>query len=505
MPEKKQSETAPKIPPDTRIDKIISNSLDRAFERFSLLASCYNELENAVIMQQGEYANLKRDKDLISNDTARIRENNIRHGFLSALEKFKTILPEYLDVTQPVSLLRGVSSRSEVLEEILGQRLRGRFEVVKLIKEGNSATLFLLKNLYTGRKVIANMLKMAELSDDASTEVMKVAGLKHRNVIKLIDQSLETFPFFVLCEYVDGVTLAHAIEKTGQRPLRQAVGWLYELTDAVEYLRRKEIRHFNLRPSKIYIDEEWHIMITPFDIISARKEDRTLSRFMDDCLYLAPELLYGNENPYELPASKLRAADQFSLGLIAYKILTGKDLFKSESAKEDDFTGTDSIEDIIDNRRRFFESETFRKGKLEAIPFVKLAAILERTLSEKPENRFENLHELSDEFYNLRREKDYQVSIVRRSYRDCLEINRDFIRDFYTAFLEKEPKMKLNFTSGEQQHTMLQMAVDVLIDLDSKAADLQKIISSEHHRGYPPELFGTFLETLIETVKKNDP
>lgn len=504
MPEEKQQPAnTTGTPPETRIDKMLN--LDQAFERFALLSSLFNDLERTVIAKQSEYYGLKRDKGLIANDEARLRENNIRHGFLGEIERFKKHLPEYLDLTQPMSLLRGANSRSEILQDILAQRLRGHFDIKGQIKEGNSAILFLLEDTFSGRKVMANVLKMSELTKDVTAEVKKASGLKHRNVIKLIDQSLESYPFFVLCEYVNGVTLARAIEKTGARPVRQAVGWLYELTGALEYLRRKDIRHLNVRPSKIYIDEEWHIMITPFDLIKSGKDDRTLSRFMSDCLYLAPELLGGNVNPYELPSSQLCAADQFSLGLIAYKILTGKDLFKSGSTEEDDFKGTDSIQDIIDNRKRFFESKTFRKQQLAAIPSEKLVDILERTLSKNPEDRYENLHELSDEFYYLRRDKRTPVNLVRNCYRDCLAANRDFVRDFYDAFLEKEPSMAVHFTSGAQQHTMLQMAVDVLIDLDSKADYLEKIVGDERHRQYPPALFGTFLETLIETLKKNAP
>jgi len=503
MPDNMQFAFASQSSVDLRIDKL--PNLEDAFNRFDSFRKLFQQLENDISEKKRQYLDLEREKilNLIPFEEARRGKDNIRSGFQRILDEFKEELPDYLDVT----LLKGVDSRREQLEEVIERRLHRRYEVKEQITEGNSATLFLLED--TNRKVVASVLKIAVLPPDVKTEVQKVAALgRHDNIIQLIEQSLEPYPFIVLSEYVNGVSLASGIDKTCPRPLPQAAEWLSDLAKALERLRANDIRHLNVRPSKIYIKQGECLVISPFDTIKSGKDDRTLSRFMEDCLYLAPELLKGNVNPYELQMSDLRIADQFSLGLVAYKTVTGKDLFKNSDMAEGEFLGTDSIQDIIENRKRFSTDEVFRKQKLEAVNSSSLAELLDRALRELPTDRFKSLGELSKAFSRISLELEPAANPLRRSFEDCINNNPNFVENFYSAFIEKEPKTKDDFhfdKSSDQQRTMLKLALEALLDFDSNTMHLQRIINNEKHHHYTFAQFATFLETFIETVKKNDP
>ncbi|HOY08404.1 MAG TPA: protein kinase, partial [Saprospiraceae bacterium] len=281
---------------DFRIETVIGkDGLETAFERFSQMVQLFDKMELSIKQLQGQLSNLKYEDNMgtLGSDDKNLEMNRIRHAFLSELELFKSALPQYLNTTQPEMLLRGVSDQMEIVLEVLGQRLRGYYDIERSLGDGNSALIFLLKDVFTQRRVVTKVLKVPVLSEAIKNEIRAVSQLKHRNIIKLLGESLDRFPFYIICEYVNGPTLPIVLEKTGPRPASQAVDWLFQLADALSYLRQKKILHSNIRPSKIYIDEEQHMMISPFDIIKAGMNERTLGKFREDCQYLSPEYLRG--------------------------------------------------------------------------------------------------------------------------------------------------------------------------------------------------------------------
>jgi len=480
---------------DFRIETVIGkDGLESAFERFGQFAQLYDKMELNIKQLQGQLTNLKYDDNAstLGFDDKNLELNRIRHAFLSELEMFKMALPQYLNTTQPEMLLRGVSDQIQIVLEVMGQRLRGYYDIEKSLGDGNSALIFLLKDVFTHRRVVTKVLKVPVLSEEIKNEIRAVSQLKHRNIIKLLGESLDRFPFYIICEYVNGPTLPIVLEKTGPRPASQAVDWLFQLADALSYLRQKKILHSNIRPSKIYIDEEQHMMISPFDIIKAGMSDRTLGKFREDCQYLSPEYLRGDGEP--LSFQSMRYSDQFSIGLVAFKLLTGRDLF----------TG-DSVMDIIANREQFFKDKRHRKAVLSVIEDKELMEMIEKMLEEKPSNRFDDLHDVLHRFRQLSMKRDDDASLLRNSYRRCLAFNKEFINEFYTLFLEDMPEAdRSHFTNRERQHTMLQMAMDVLIDLDKKEALFRQILSNGQHQRFDAAAYERFMDVFIGLAKKTD-
>ena len=487
MAEQKQS--------DFRIETVIGqDGLDAAFARFSNLVQLFDKMELSIKQLQGQLNNLKYEDNMgtLGIDDKNLEMNRIRHAFLSELEQFKTTIPQFLNTNQPELLLRGVSDQVQIVLEVMGQRLRGYYDIERQISEGNSALVFLLKDVFTQRRVVAKVLKVPILSDGIKAEIGNVSLLKHRNIIKLLGESLDRFPFYVICEFVNGPTLPIVLDRTGPRPASQAVDWLYQLADALSYLRQKKILHSNIRPSKIFIDEEQHMMISPFDIIKAGRDERTLGKFREDCQYLSPEYLRGDGEPASLQS--MRYSDQFSIGLVAYKMLTGLDLF----------TG-DSVMDIIASREKFFKDKSHRKKVLSVIENEELVEMIERMLEEKPENRFADLYDVLSRFRQLSMKRDDDSSILRNSYRRCLAMNKEFITEFYNDFLEGMPENdRGHFTNRGRQHTMLQMAMDVLIDLDKKEPLFRQILANGKHQHFDAPTYKRFLDTFIALAKKND-
>ncbi len=480
---------------DNRIETLAkTGSLDSTFQRFGELARRFGELQVSMYAQQARFASVQ-DSDrqgILGDESKNLELNRIRQGFLAELEEYKRDLHNYLDLTQPELLLRGVSDQMQIVEEVMSQRLRGFYQIERSMGEGNSALIFQLRDIFTGRLVVAKVLKVPVLTQEIKDEIRQTSLLKHRNIIKLMGESLERFPFYILCEYVNGGVLNEMLDKTGPRPPSQAIDWLFSLADALSYLRQKRLLHSNVRPSKIYIDEENQLMISPFDIIKAGMDDRSLRKFREDCQYLSPEFLDGDGEHLSFPA--MRLSDQFSIGLVAYKMLTAKDLFEG-----------DSVLEIMRNRARFFEEKKFRREKMRAIPHADLAAIIDRMLQLNPGERYPDLHEVLNRIRQLSMKPADAGAVVRNSYRRCLISSNSFIHEFYQAFfLEISPEHRTQFTNQERQNTMLQLAIDVLIDVDEKQEILRNIIRSGKHMQFSLNEYGRFFDVLIRLVQQHD-
>jgi serine/threonine protein kinase len=480
---------------DFRIETVIGkDGLHAAFERFAQLARLFDQLELNLLQLQGQHSNLRHESNAQIVDAAQenLETNRIRHAFLAELEAFKAALPQYLNTTQPEMLLRGVNDQLLIVVEVMGQRLRGYYDIERSLGDGNSALIFLLKDVFTNRRVVAKVLKVPVLSQAIKEEIRAVSQLKHRNIIKLLGESLDRFPFYILCEYVNGPTLPEILAISGPLPPEQVVEWLLQLADALSYLRQKRILHSNVRPSKIYVDEEQHLMISPFDIIKAGMTDRTLGKFREDCQYLSPEYLRGDDELFSFQT--MRASDQFSIGLVAYKMLTGNDLFEGKS-----------VLGIITERSRFFGDKNYRRQRLALVGNAELARIMEKMLQENPAQRFEDLHELQSLLKKWSAQGTTEPNPLRASYWRCLSQNRAFVHEFYAQFLQGLPaEQRGHFGNIERQHTMFQMAANVLIDLEHKKHLLHQITGDKRHRGYDLATFERFLDTFIETARKTD-
>lgn len=472
---------------------VCNEGLENGFERFDALYQCVKSVQSNIVMQKSRLANLKQEQNLgkIDEKTASIEENQIRHAFLSQMDALKSELPLFLDLSRPDLLLRGTDNQMDIIRDVMSSRLRGHYEVGDLIREGNSAVVLVLNDIFTQRKAVAKVMKVPVLTDDIKKEIGRVSELKHRNLIKLYGESLDRFPFFIICEHVDGLVLSELLEEIGPRPPSQALNWLAELCDVLDYLGQKNIAHSNIRPSKIFIDREFHPMISPFDIIKAGMDDRTLRKFREDCQYLSPELLLGDGE--KLDTRAMKASDQFTLGLVAYKMLTGKDLFQGNS-----------IQEIIENRNRFLApgNKAYRKELLSELKSPQLIKLIGTALQLDPAKRFNGLHALLTEIKAVKDRLKKEHSIVRSSYIRCLKADNLLIKTFYDNLLAKIPKdMHAIFKNRERQAYMFQMAVDTLLDDHNGADKLSTRVSDQTHRQFDLRTFELFLNTFVETLR----
>ena len=476
------------------IEKLIREArLKDAQASYNAFLELCMDKRNDLIQNQGRVA-LLLDKEIAGTLTNEdnVERNRITLNFLTEISEFRSQLSDYFGVGDAKQLFEGIKNRDDIIRRALEPRVIDRQYLIKQqLKDGNSSIVFQLKKAHTDQDAIAMVLKVPELEDDAKADYIKASALRHRNIIKLIDYELNSFPYFIITEFVHGQNLTKAIAKTGARPLAQTLDWLFQLADALDYMRHKGILHTNVRPSKVYIDEEMNVMISPFD--SNKASERTFARYKDVCLYGSPELLAADGEALSL--AQMCISDQYSLGLIAYKTLTGKDLFDGKSAAE-----------IIQSRVKFATDRVYRAKKMAKFPTGVLGQVFAKLLNEDPAKRYSSLHEVVRVFHNYthKNRKTNTTNVVRESYRRCLAKNQTLISDFYDLLFQKLPLVRADFGNLKRQLSMFQMSIDVLIDIDEKQDLLTALMTNDHHKSYAMDNFDVFINTLLEVIKNND-
>ena len=153
-------------------------------------------------------------------------------------------------------------------------------------------------------------------------EAQKIAGLNHRNIIKVHDYFEENGTAYYVMDLIDGCSLQQKLDSTN-RPLpeKDVRNYLNQLLDALEHIHSKGILHLDLKPSNIMLGNDGTITLIDFGASKGFNADGSLSsdsKFSYTPGYAPIELKDGNKE-------KIGAwTDIYSLGATLYKMLTNK-------------------------------------------------------------------------------------------------------------------------------------------------------------------------------------
>jgi p70 ribosomal S6 kinase len=131
---------------------------------------------------------------------------------------------------------------------------------------------------------------------------------------------------YLILEYLSGGELFVHLEREGILMEDSAVFYLSEIVIALEHLHRQGIVYRDLKPENILLDHRGHVKLTDFGLCKEAIEgDQKTHTFCGTIEYMAPEIL--------LRIGHGRAVDWWSLGALAFDMLTGGPPFTSDSRK----------------------------------------------------------------------------------------------------------------------------------------------------------------------------
>jgi serine/threonine-protein kinase len=215
-----------------------------------------------------------------------------------------------------------------------GERL-GPYEILELLGRGGMGVVYKAFDPALNRTVALKVLP-SEFLDDASfgdrfqREVRIWASLDHPSVVPVYMAGIEGGrPFFAM-KYVAGGTLADRLK---QRPpsVERAFALLADVAVALDYAHSRGIVHRDVKPANVLLEEDGRAYLSDFGIARIVSGERAATATQPGGVvgtprYMAPEQARSLNSDHR--------ADIYSLGCMAYEMLTGSAPFRGETPLE---------------------------------------------------------------------------------------------------------------------------------------------------------------------------
>tara|TARA_R110002094_G_scaffold62423_4_gene72939 strand:+ start:10334 stop:12178 length:1845 start_codon:yes stop_codon:yes gene_type:complete len=146
----------------------------------------------------------------------------------------------------------------------------------------------------------------------------------NKGVMKILSKDDKSQFLYHLCEYVEGKTLRQWMYDNPQPPLEKVRDICQGIVQSLRVFQRLGMVHRDLKPENIIIDENEQIKLIDFGTVQVSGLNEINSPLHEECPvgsvdYIAPEYLMNQKGTY--------LSDLFSLGVIVYEMLTGKQPF----------------------------------------------------------------------------------------------------------------------------------------------------------------------------------
>lgn len=216
------------------------------------------------------------------------------------------------------------------MNQYIGKRLDGRYEILELIGIGGMADVYLANDITTGRKVAVKILKEEYLTNEDfkrrfRNESKAIALLSHPNIVKIYDVSFGDRVQFIVMEYVPGITLKEYIQQQGKVGWKETVHFTVQILRALQHAHDNGIVHRDVKPQNVMLLQDGTVKVMDFGIARfARENGRTISeKAIGSVHYISPEQARG-----EVADER---SDIYSVGILMYELLTGQLPFDGES------------------------------------------------------------------------------------------------------------------------------------------------------------------------------
>jgi serine/threonine protein kinase len=260
----------------------------------------------------------------------------------------------------------------------------GRYKIVRELGRGAMGIVYLATDPTIGRQVaiktirlgeVGNAEERARLRERLFREARSAGVLSHPGIVTIYDMEAQDDLAYIAMEYVNGPTLDQLISGQPLAPDRM-FGILGQTAVALDYAHQKGIVHRDIKPANIMVTEDGSSKITDFGIakISTNEQFTMTGAIVGTPHYMAPEQVQG--------LAVDGRADQFSLAVIAFEMLTG----------EKPFTG----EQLTTVVYKIVAEEPVPAHRLNSTLNQQITNVLRRALAKKPDARYANCQKFVD-------------------------------------------------------------------------------------------------------------
>ena len=179
-------------------------------------------------------------------------------------------------------------------------------------------------------KVLPPELAAAVNVERFKREIQLTAKLQHPNIVPVLSSGVtDVLPFYMM-PFIEGESLRARISREGELPTNEVLKILRDVLSALAYAHERGIVHRDIKPDNVLLTK-YNSQVTDFGIAKALSASATQGSFATSLgvaigtpAYMAPEQVVAD------PTIDHRA-DLYSVGAMAYEMLTGVQMFSHSS------------------------------------------------------------------------------------------------------------------------------------------------------------------------------
>ena len=313
--------------------------------RLELLRLSALEERNEALLAAG------RDSDVIETVESMIRAQPARERLwrqlmlalyrsgrrgdaLAAYLEARRVIVDELGV-EPSAAMQRLHMRmlkSDPALDVVGRPLKG-YVLLDEIGRGAFGAVYRAAQPEVGRDVAVKVIHNRFAADTVfirrfEQEAQVIARLEHPHVVPLYDYWRDPSGAYLVMRHMRGGSLASAIKSGGPIETDVAARIVDDLATALAFAHRQGIVHRDVRPSNVLFDDEGGAYLSDFGVAKqvAQKNTGDDPTSPGVAYYLSPEELQGR------PVTS--AADVYSLGLLVYEMLAGRNPYSDTPPSE---------------------------------------------------------------------------------------------------------------------------------------------------------------------------
>jgi len=279
---------------------------------------------------------------------------------------------------------------------LVGKTINGRYKINSEIGDGGMSKIYLAYDkdkTPISIKFLKSKTTSHRLEDliRFRTEATTVSRFEHQNIVKTFDIGETDGLHYIVMEYIEGESLYSIIQKKHPFDINKALDIIEQIAAALDYIHSKGIIHRDLKPGNIMCiknDYEYKIKIIDFGLAQMKdfNEITASDEIVGTFSYMSPE------QSGILKRKVDERSDLYSLGIIAYELLTGELPFKGKD-----------INSII---HQHIAQIPARPSDINKGISPTLEKIILKLMEKEPENRYQSGKGLLADLKKLRQGKE---------------------------------------------------------------------------------------------------
>ena len=260
----------------------------------------------------------------------------------------------------------------------------GKYEIQGELGEGGMGVVYKGFDRAIGRNVAIKAIDKASVDaqelkyilERFRVEAQAVGRLVHPRIVQIYDYGEDEHTAYIVMELINGKTLRQHLAQEASYEIHEIGVIIGQLLDGIGHAHSEGVIHRDIKPGNIMINSDGRIKISDFGIARIDSSELTqVGEILGTPYYMAPEQFIGSAiDP---------TADLYSVGVIAYELLTGRKPFAGKNYE----VMQQVINEIPAN-----------PSQLNAVLSPLMDRVLQKALAKSAIDRFQSAREFAEAF-----------------------------------------------------------------------------------------------------------